>query len=354
MDTPIPANEQERLATLRELAILDTAPEQIYDDVVRLAATICDTPIAVINFIDQGRQWGKALVGLEDSEAPREVSFCARTIVQEDGLLVVADTRTDPQWSENPMVAGDPGLTFYAGAAIVTDDGQAVGSVCVADTRGPRELSEQAIEALRVLARQTAAHLKLRKLSKELARANVELRKLSIKDSLTGLANRAFLEEAIALALRKRMRTGNDLGVLFCDLDGFKLVNDQLGHHAGDELLVHVAQRLTDAARSSDLVARYAGDEFVILCPELQEAPSTLANIAERLLRMVSEPAIVAGTELRPHISVGTALARDSDAAEDLLRRADVAMYEAKRDARRRGNEQGSAASERAEATSAA
>src|SRR5215470_6647582 len=98
MDAPIPPNEQERLATLRELAILDTPPEQIYDDVVQLAATICDTPIAVINYIDQGRQWGKALVGLEDSEAPREVSFCARTIVEEDGLLVVADTRSDPQW----------------------------------------------------------------------------------------------------------------------------------------------------------------------------------------------------------------------------------------------------------------
>ncbi|HUA73893.1 MAG TPA: sensor domain-containing diguanylate cyclase [Solirubrobacteraceae bacterium] len=335
MDAPIPPNEQERLATLRELAILDTPTEQIYDDVVHLAATICDTPIAVINFIDQGRQWGKALVGLEDSEAPREVSFCARTIVQEDGLLVVEDTRADPQWAENPMVAGDPGLTFYAGAAIVTDEGQAVGSVCVADTRGPRELSEQATEALRVLARQTAAHLKLRRLSKELARANVELRRLSIKDSLTGLANRAFLEEAIALALRKRTRTGNDLGMLFCDLDGFKLVNDKLGHHAGDELLMLVAERLSDTARSSDLVARYAGDEFVILCPELQEAPSVLPAVAERLAEAVGEPATIAGTELRPRISVGTALARDADGVEDLLRRADVAMYEAKRAAKR-------------------
>ncbi|HTZ85143.1 MAG TPA: sensor domain-containing diguanylate cyclase [Solirubrobacteraceae bacterium] len=334
MDAPIPPNEQERLATLRELAILDTPPEQIYDDVVHLAATICDTPIAVVNFIDADRQWGKALVGLEDSEAPRDVSFCARTIVQEDGLFVVADTRTDPDWAGNPMVAGESGLRFYAGAAIVTEEGHPIGSVCVADTRGPRELSEQALEALRVLARQTAAHLKLRKLSKELARANVDLRRLSIKDSLTGLANRAFLEEAIALALRKRIRTGNDLGMLFCDLDGFKLVNDKLGHHAGDELLALVAERLTEAARSSDLVARYAGDEFVVLCPELQNAHETLKMIAERLKEAVGEPAIVGEAELRPRISVGTALARDADAVDDLLRRADVAMYVAKRAAK--------------------
>lgn len=334
MAVPIPPNEQERLATLHELAILDTPPEQIYDDVVKLAATICGTPIAVMNFIDSDRQWGKALVGLEDSEAPREVSFCARTIVQEDGLLMIPDTRADPNWAENPMVTGEPGLRYYAGAAIVTEEGQPIGSVCVAGTEAPRELSEQELEALRVLARQTAAHLKLRKLSKELARANVELRRLSIKDSLTGLANRAFLEEAVALALRKRMRTGNDLGLLFCDLDGFKLVNDQLGHHAGDELLVLVAERLEMAARSSDLVARYAGDEFVVLCPEMREDPSTLATVAERLREAVSEPATIAGKPLRPEVSVGTAVAQDADAPEDLLRRADVAMYEAKRAAK--------------------
>ena len=105
-------DESERLATLRELEILDTEPEQIYDDVVALAAQICDMPIAIINFVDAERQWGKALVGLESSEAPREASFCARTIEQAQGVLVVPDTTVDPRWANNPQVIGDPGLGF--------------------------------------------------------------------------------------------------------------------------------------------------------------------------------------------------------------------------------------------------
>src|ERR1700761_6711822 len=164
---PVPHDEQARLAALHELDILDTPAEQIYDDVVQLAAAICDTPIAIINFIDADRQWGKALVGMDSSDAPREASFCARTIVEQDGLLIVPDTRNDPQWSSNPMVTEAPGVRFYAGAAIVNDEGQALGTVCVADDRRPRELDERALEALRTLARQTAAHLKLRERTAE-------------------------------------------------------------------------------------------------------------------------------------------------------------------------------------------
>ena len=128
------------MTALRELAILDTAPEELYDDVVALAAAICEMPIAMINFVDSDRQWGKALVGLTDSESSREASFCARTILRDDGVLVVPDTLADSEWAENPQVTGAPGLRFYAGAAITTDDGHALGSVCVADTRAPHQL----------------------------------------------------------------------------------------------------------------------------------------------------------------------------------------------------------------------
>ncbi len=331
----IPPDERARLATLHDLAILDTPREQIYDDVVRLAATICDTPIAVINFIDTDRQWGKALVGLDNSEHPRATSFCARTILQEDGLMVVRDTRADPQWADTPMVTGKAGLRFYAGASIVTDEGHALGSVCVADDRTPRDLDEKALEALRILARQTAAHLKLRELSMKLARANAQLRDQSIRDLLTGLANRAFLEQSLALALRQSARSGRCLGLLFCDLDGFKTVNDELGHQAGDELLRLVAARMEGVARSSDLVARFGGDEFVVLCPDLADEQA-LGTISERFAAAVAEPATLGGAGVRPRLSIGTALARASDSTDALLRRADEAMYAAKRAARAR------------------
>ena len=151
---------------------------------------------------------------------------------------------------------------------------------------------------------------------------------------LTGLANRTFLEESLALALQQDKRSERCLGVLFCDLDGFKEVNDRLGHHVGDELLRTVAERLSETARSSDLIARFAGDEFVVICPEL-DRPESLEPIAHRLAEAVSRPATLSLGEAQPRLSIGMATARADDSAEELLRRADQSMYVAKRAAKR-------------------
>jgi len=317
----LPADESARMASLRELAILDTAPEQIYDDVVALASAICRAPIAVINFIDDDRQWGKALVGLESSEAAREDSFCARTIMQDD-VFVVPDTLADPAWADNPMVFGEGGLRFYAGAPIVGEDGHAVGSVCVAD-QVPRALGEREREALRILARQTAAHLELRRTSSELQR-------LAVHDPLTGLPNRTLLFDRLGQALAQRERTGAHVGVLFCDLDGFKSINDRYGHDAGDAVLRAVADRMEVVARVGDTVARLAGDELVVVCPGLTD-PADLELVAARMRSAVAAPVALGGALATPRISIGSAIARDRDDAETLLRRADGAMYQAKR-----------------------
>jgi diguanylate cyclase (GGDEF)-like protein len=324
----VPPNESARLAALYDLEILDTPSERLYDDVVRLAAAICDAPIAIINFVDADRQWGKALVGLDDSEAPREASFCARTIVAADGVLIVEDTMADPVWADNAQVTGEPHLRFYAGAAIVTDDGHALGSVCVAD-RSARTMSEEQIEGLRVLARQTSANLKLRRQSKRLIEANAELRRLAIEDPLTGLANRTLVFDRLTQALGRRRRSDGQLGVLFCDLDSFKPINDRLGHQAGDDLLCIIAERLSTAGRVTDTVARLAGDEFVVVCPDLGE-PEDLQRIARRVVEAVSVPARVGGMDVTPSMSIGSALAEVGDDAESLLGRADEAMYVAK------------------------
>jgi diguanylate cyclase (GGDEF)-like protein len=323
----IAAEEASRLAALQELAILDTPPEQLYDDVVALAAAICEVPIAAINFIDADRQWSKALVGVDTSEAPRNWSLCAQAILEEGGVLVVPDASSDPRWADNPLVTGKLGLRFYAGAAIVTDEGHALGTVCVVDTRGPRQLDEQKVEALRVLARQTASHLKLRRQTFQLADANKLLHALATKDALTGLPNRGTFHEALALALRQRGDTR--LAILFCDLNGFKQINDRLGHHAGDELLKLVAERMQQALRDGDLVARYGGDEFVVLCQNIEPA-NNLDGVIDRLIATVRTPVKLDGTEIVPHISIGAAIADTQDDADTLLRRADLAMYDAK------------------------
>jgi diguanylate cyclase (GGDEF)-like protein len=309
------------MASLRELAILDTAPEQLYDDVVALASAICATPIAVINFVDADRQWGKALVGLDSSEAPREASFCARAIMQ-PGVFVVPDTLADADWAENPMVTGEAGLRFYAGAPIVGDDGHAVGTVCVADHTA-RELDPGQLQALSILARQTASHLELR-------RSSAELRRLAVHDALTGLPNRTLLFDRIGQALAQRGRSGGEVGVLFCDLDGFKAINDRHGHDAGDAVLRTVAERMLSVARAGDTVARLSGDELVVVCPGLS-ALADLGPVAERLTRAVAAPIDLGGERITPGISVGAAIARDGDDPETLLRRADAQMYVAKR-----------------------
>jgi signal transduction histidine kinase len=161
MTAPTAEAERARLRSLRRYDILDTPRERRFDDIVEIAAQIAGTPMAIINLVDADRQWGKAMVGLDDTEAPREDSFCARTIEWNDEVMIVPDTHEDPRFADNPMVLGDPHLRFYAGAPITDRDGYRLGSVCVAD-RVPRTLDDEQKSALAALGRQAMAQMELR------------------------------------------------------------------------------------------------------------------------------------------------------------------------------------------------
>jgi PAS domain S-box-containing protein len=153
--------EHARLAALASYEILDTPPEDDFDDVARLASEICGTPIAVVNLIDAGRQFFKAEIGLGVRSTPLESSFCAKAILEEDFLLV-PDATKDKRFDGNPLVVGEPGLRFYAGALLKTDEGHAIGTVCVLDFQ-PRTLTGTQERTLRVLARQVMKQLDLRR-----------------------------------------------------------------------------------------------------------------------------------------------------------------------------------------------
>ena len=173
MKPPLPPNESERLEALRRYRVLDTAAEESFDELVRLAAQICQAPIALISLVDAERQWFKSRVGLGDTETPREHAFCARTILSPD-LLIVPDARADVRFASNPLVTGPPHVRFYAGAPLLTEDGHGLGALCVID-RVPRELTERQREALRTLARQVIIQLELRRTASEFARAEKEV-----------------------------------------------------------------------------------------------------------------------------------------------------------------------------------
>jgi PAS domain S-box-containing protein len=161
MKPPIPANEAERLAALHEYHILDTLPEQAYDDITLLASQLCGTPIALITLIDARRQWFKSRRGLEEQETSRDVSFCAHAILETD-LVEVPDTTKDRRFADNPYVTSGRMFRFYAAAPLVTPDGQTLGTLCVMDLV-PRRLSAEQQVGLRALARQTMAQLELRR-----------------------------------------------------------------------------------------------------------------------------------------------------------------------------------------------
>ena len=163
---PILANEKMRLKVLWQYEVLDTVPEELFDDLTELAAHICEAPIALISLVDENRQWFKSKVGVTLNETSRDVSFCAYAITQAD-LFIVPDATLNPRFCKSPLVTSDPKIRFYAGAPLITPDGYALGTLCVID-RVPRNLRPEQRKALRVLARHVVSQLELRRRSKEL------------------------------------------------------------------------------------------------------------------------------------------------------------------------------------------
>ena len=176
MKSPIPENEQQRLRTLKLYRILDTAAEKTLDDLTHLAAAICETPVGMISLVDQDRQWFKSRVGVEATETPREIAFCAHGIMDGKSLFIVEDATKDERFADNPLVTGEMGVRFYAGAPLVVGNGDSgggnggdivLGMLCVADHK-PRRLNEQQKETLKILSRAVVTQFELLRAQEDL------------------------------------------------------------------------------------------------------------------------------------------------------------------------------------------
>jgi PAS domain S-box-containing protein len=170
----IPLDEKRRLRNLQSYRVLDTAPDQAFDDFTLLATHTCGTPIALVTLVDEKRQWFKSRVGIDFTETPREMSFCAHTILEPGDAFIVHDAWKDPRFSENPLVTGDPHIRFYAGIPLVSPEGFALGAMSVMD-RVPRQLSPSQLDCLRAIARQVIQQLILRRSMKEQLKAVLRL-----------------------------------------------------------------------------------------------------------------------------------------------------------------------------------
>ncbi len=159
-------SEQLRLDALTRYQVLDTAAEESFDNLTRLAAAICEAPISLVSLVDAERQWFKSRFGLDATETPRDQAFCAHAI-QDDGVMVIEDATSDPRFVNNPLVTGDPGIRFYAGAPLTVEGDHKLGTLCVID-RKPRSLSDEQLTSLAILRDAVVSHLELRRAMEEM------------------------------------------------------------------------------------------------------------------------------------------------------------------------------------------
>lgn len=314
---PVPANEAVRLASLKDIDLLDTPPEERFDRFTRLAQRSFDVPIALISIVDENRQWFKSRQGLDATETPREISFCGHTILEPD-ILVIPDALADERFSDNPLVVDDPRIRFYAGCPIATPDGSRIGTLCLID-RVPRNFDDEDLALLRDLGR--------------MVEDDLTNRALATIDPLTQLTNRRGFESLAAKALVLCRRLERPATLLFIDLDRFKVINDEFGHEQGDRELQNMAEILIDTFRDSDVIGRLGGDEFCVLLAGSNEVKTPTLRLEESLARYNE-------ASNRPYdleCSVGL-VEFDSDRHHDLsdmISEADERMYERKRNGKR-------------------
>lgn len=307
----VPDNEEERLAMLYQLQILDTDKEERFDRVTRIACKLFRVPIAVISFLEADRQWMKSTQGLDIEEAPRRTSFCGHVILSNE-IMIIEDTAKDIRFYDNPFVMNEPHFRFYVGCPLRINECN-VGVICLIDDK-PRSSEEIDQETVRDLAQMVEAELKVLQ--------------LSITDELTGLSNRrGFLKLANYLFLNCQ-REKKTFTLLFFDLDKFKQINDQFGHTEGDKVLKTFSKFLLQNFRNYDLVSRLGGDEFCVFCSELSQSDSL--KVTERLKHALKS----AGTdEYSIEFSVGSIQynREEHKVLEDMLTQADTKMYHNKK-----------------------
>ena len=326
----------ERLNAI-ERAISHRVPiQEVFDAIAGGAAEVLGHEVAILRILDEHdptfartvASVGRPARGRRERRLPIADSLGGQAI--EEGRLVVARRYADSPRAVASVV--DDGIVS-AMAAPVYRDGVVAGSLLVA-SRTPQPYTAAEQETLLSFAEHVSLALNDVSALEAMRKAYADAVHQAGHDPLTGLPNRSLAVERLQHALAQRARTVHDVAVLFVDLDRFKSVNDSFGHAVGDEVLIRVADRLRSAVRPGDTVARLAGDEFVVICADLD--PVGALQVAQRITSAIAEPLPLYGRETVITASVGVTRADSSRSADEVLRDADVAMYRAKERGRSR------------------
>lgn len=307
----IPNNEAERLHALRALKILDTTHEERFDRVTRMAKRMFGVSISLVSLVDQDRQWFKSAQGLDATETSREISFCGHAINQE-GLFIIPDALEDERFADNPLVTDAPNIRFYAGYPLKLRQGINLGTLCLIDSK-PKILDSEDEQLLMDLG----------------AMIEQEIRSIQMAtlDGLTMISNRrgflSLAEYSQKVCHRKEM----PMSVILFDLNKFKQINDNFGHHEGDFALIQFAEVMRNVFRESDIVGRLGGDEFVALLTD-----STSEKIDDVLNRFtlavkeknqeINKPYLIEFSAGVAHFPFNT-----EKSLEEMIEEADAAMY---------------------------
>ncbi|MEJ3624736.1 sensor domain-containing diguanylate cyclase [Vibrio vulnificus] len=315
MQTPEkPDNEPQRIADLHSLHILDTAAEERFDRVTRIARRLFDVPIALVSLVDEDRQWFKSCFGLNASETPRDISFCGHAILGTD-TLIVEDASLDARFADNPLVTGEPHIRFYAGVPLTFEHSSCLGTLCIIDSK-PRTLNED-------------ERLDLIDLAKMAERELAATHSAAI-DDLTQISNRRGF-----MTLAKKSMAYCEVGdypysIAYLDLNGFKPINDRFGHQEGDRALKAFADTMKKSFRESDVFARLGGDEFVVFMSGASRSVAQIAiqRFTEALQRY--NQSANRGYDLSFCAGIVSVEPDANISLDELLSQADKAMYQQK------------------------
>lgn len=281
---PKPENENERLQELKNLEILDTEPEKAFDDLTILAAAITDSPISLVSLVDAERQWFKSKCGIDATETPRELSFCAHAILTPEKVFVVSDATKDERFHDNPFVTDDPCVRFYAGAPLVTSNGFAIGTLCTID-RKPKEISPEKQEALKVLAKQTVAQLELRLANKKL---NIQKALIS---RYTPRAAVEHIEKVVNEGIDDQYLREGVYSLLFLDIVGYtSFAEDKFPIEILKTLNQLFTELTTVIYKYNGDIDKFIGDAFFVFFHDAEDCMKAALEMLDLLKNPIVNP----------------------------------------------------------------